>query len=350
MFYFSRVGFDYQLPQPGPFDNYTAQVERLPLLNSPAVFGLHPNAEIGYYTNAMKEMLGNLIDLQPRETGSGGGVSREDYIANVATDILAKIPEAIDVAQLRKHLGVPTPEQVVLLQELERWNVLVSTMAESLQDLRRALKGEIGTSDALDALADALFNGRIPAMWRRLAPDTEKPLGSWMAHFDRRHAQYEDWMENGEPKVMWLSGLHIPESFLAAQVQATCRRRNWPLDKSTLFTRVTRYTDPNEVPEKLVDGTYVVGLYLEGAGWNHERGELRLQDPKILVTDLPILQVIPIEASKLKLQNTFKTPVYVTQARRNAMGVGLVFEADLATTSHHSHWVLQGVALCLNTD
>lgn len=112
------------------------------------------------------------------------------------------------------------------------------------------------------------------------------------------------------------------------------------------------------------------------------------------------MQIIPIETSKLKLHNTFKTPgkmcvcvcvivftfllswllstsaeyeifrfialqltfkssysltysvrtVYVTQARRNAMGVGLVFEADLNMTSHASHWVLQGVCLCLNTD
>ena len=62
------------------------------------------------------------------------------------------------------------------------------------------------------------------------------------------------------------------------------------------------------------------------------------------------MQVIPIEASKVKLHNTFKTPVYVTQARKNAMGVGLVFEADLATSEHTSHWVLQGVALCLNID
>ena len=77
---------------------------------------------------------------------------------------------------------------------------------------------------------------------------------------------------------------------------------------------------------------------------------LRRQDPKVLVTELPILQVIPIEASKLKLQNTFKTPVYVTQSRRNAMGVGLVFEADLATDEHSSHWTLQGVALTLNID
>jgi dynein heavy chain len=94
----------------------------------------------------------------------------------------------------------------------------------------------------------------------------------------------------------------------------------------------------------------VTGLYLEGAGWDVKRSVLKKQDPKVLVTELPIMEVIPIEASKLKLSNTFKAPVYVTQARRNAMGVGLVFEADLATTEHPSHWVLQGVALCLNID
>ena len=97
-------------------------------------------------------------------------------------------------------------------------------------------------------------------------------------------------------------------------------------------------------------GTYVTGLYLEGASWDHENRCLRRQDPKILIIELPILQVIPIESHRLKLQNTFKTPVYVTQQRRNAMGVGLVFSADLATTEHMSHWVLQGVALCLNSD
>jgi dynein heavy chain, axonemal len=42
--------------------------------------------------------------------------------------------------------------------------------------------------------------------------------------------------------------------------------------------------------------------------------------------------------------------VYVTQARRDAMGRGLVFEADLATGEHDSHWVLQGAALVLGVD
>ena len=55
--------------------------------------------------------------------------------------------------------------------------------------------------------------------------------GNWMQHFLRRHEQYTRWINEGEPKVMWLSGLHIPESYLTALVQATCRKNGWPLDR-----------------------------------------------------------------------------------------------------------------------
>lgn len=288
-------------------------------------------------------------------------MSREDYIANTAKDIFSKIPLAsmdvgsYDLLQTRALLlqkndeDFITPCQVVLLQELERWNNLVKKMAISLQDLNKALVGEIGMSDELDNLGDSLFNGFLPGMWRRLAPSTEKPLGPWMSHYTKRNDLYENWIKEGEPAVMWLSGLHIPESYLTALVQTTCRAKKWPLDKSTLYTVVTKYTSGEELTH-LESGCYVTGLYLEGAAWDLDNSELRAQDPKVLVIELPIMQVIPIEASKVKLHNTFKTPVYVTQARKNAMGVGLVFEADLATSEHTSHWVLQGVALCLNID
>lgn len=61
-----------------------------------------------------------------------------------------------------------------------------------------------------------------------------------MVWFQRRFRQYKDWVENGEPKVMWLSGLHIPETYIAALVQAACRDKGWPLDRSTLYTKVTK--------------------------------------------------------------------------------------------------------------
>lgn len=72
---------------------------------------------------------------------------------------------------------------------------------------------------------------------------------------------------------MWLSGLHIPQSYLTALVQVSrkrqtdrergreiiiivrivqvaCRRNVWPLDRSTLFTYVTHYTDSEDIEER----------------------------------------------------------------------------------------------------
>jgi len=362
-FFFSRAGFDYELPEWGPVENYTKSVESLPLTNPPSVFGLHPNAEIGYYTNMGKSMWMNLISLQPKTASGETGMNREDFISQIANDISSKVPlistdiGAYDLMVTRKLLddrnggGAPTPCQVVLLQELERFNSLCIKMKTSLSDLGKALVGEIGMSDELDALGDSLYNAFLPQSWRhRLAPATEKGLGSWMQHFTRRNDQYALWIKEGEPAVIWLSGLHIPESYLTACVQTTCRQNNWPLDKSENYTVVTKITDASEVTENLASGCYVDGLYLMGADWDMENDCLAVQKPKVLVVELPLLQVIPIESSKLKLQGTFRTPVYVTEARRNAMGVGMVFEADLASHEHSSHWVLQGVALCLNTD
>jgi len=348
--FYKSDAVDYCIPEYGHRDVYANAIEALPLSNSPEVFGLHPNAEISYLTSSAKQMWADLISQQPRVGGGGEGMSREDQITNTASGILSKIPAVYDMLIVRKQVGIPSPCQVVLLQELDRYNLILVKMRISLVELKRALTGEVGMSADLDALGGSLFNGQLPEMWRKLVPATQKGLGSWLTHFERRNAQYVEWLTNGEPAVMWLSGLHIPQPFLAALVQTACRSKGWPLDKSIMYTEVTRFVKEDEVSERPPFGCYASGFYLEGASWDHERSVLRRQLPKVLFEELPILQVIPIEASKLKLANTFKTPVYVTQARRNAMGVGLVFDADIKTREHISHWVLQGVCLVLNVD
>ncbi|XP_033947329.1 dynein axonemal heavy chain 10 [Pseudochaenichthys georgianus] len=349
--FFSNKDVTYKIPQNGPESSYTDEIENLPMANTPEVLGLNSNAEIGYYTQAAKDMWSHLIDLQPQTGDSGGGISRDEFISQVAQDIQHKLPQLYDIDVICKKFGTDiSPTSVVLLQELERFNKLVVCMQRSLFELQRALSGEVGMSSELDEVARALFNGHIPAIWKKLAPDTLKSLGNWMIHFKRRHEQYSYWVEKGEPKVMWLSGLQIPESYLTALVQTACRINGWPLDLSTLYTEVTQYRSEDEISDKPGQGCYVSGLYLEGADWDMENGCLVKSQPKVLVVELPILKVIPIEASRLRLQNTLRTPVYTTSLRRNAMSVGLVFEADLSTTMHLSHWVLRGVCLCLNSD
>ncbi|KAL0279460.1 UNVERIFIED_CONTAM: hypothetical protein PYX00_001008 [Menopon gallinae] len=341
----------YRIPPDSTKDEYIAFIELLPLVNSPDVFGLHPNAEIGYYTNAAKEMWEHLIDLQPQTGAVGGGISRDDFIDNVCKDILTKMPPLYDIPRTRKQYEmILTPTIIVLLQELERFNKLLDAMGRSLSLLRKALAGEIGMDAVLDGVANSLFNGQLPNYWRKLIPETRKTLGGWMEHYQRRISQYNSWIVQGDPIVIWLSGLHIPESYLTALVQIACRKNGWPLDRSTLYTAVTKYKSPDEVEDRPDQGCFIQGLFLEGARWDMTTGSLHRSYPKVLIEELPVLEMTPVERHRLKLQNTLRTPVYTTSLRRNAMGVGLVFEADLATRDHISHWILQGVCLVLNTD
>jgi dynein heavy chain len=350
-FYFSTIGHDYEVPDSTNLDGYFASIMEIPLNNSPEVFGLHPNAEISYFNNATKEMWANLIAMQVSSSSGGNGVNREEIIEGVTNGILEQLPEILDLYKVKKRFESPSPCQTVLLQELERFNKLLDKMLETLTNLKRALNGEIGMSQELDDLAASLFNGFLPSAWRTLCPQTEKNLVNWLEHLKKRDAQYKIWeSQKEEPNAVWLSGLHIPESYLTALIQTTCRKKGIALDKATLYTDVTRMKSPEEVKQKPEDGCYVYGLYLEGARWNIDKNCLDYQNPKEIVVEMPLIQVIPVQANKLKLRGTIKTPVYVTQARRNAMSQGLVFEADINTDMHPSHWILQGVAIVLNTD
>lgn len=356
-YFFMDEHRNYALPENSITTKYTLEDykkhidETVMVDNTPDVFGLNPNAEIGYLTNSARFMFQNLLELQPRGGKVSGATSREEYIAQIAKGIFEKIPQPFDRIALVKKFPKPTPIDVVLLQEVERWNILVNVIQQTLTDLQRALLGEIGMNAELENLAFSLYNGMVPNIWRKYAPKTRKSLSNWLIHFQSRYEQYDQWIATGkDPVVIWLSGLHVPESYLTALVQVTCKKYKWPLDRTTSIAKVSIYTNTNQIKQKPKDGCYVRGLFLEGADWDVKNRQLKRQEPKKLVVELPIVQITPIENSKVKLQNTHLTPVYVTADRGNAAGTGLVFTAHLDTSEHTSFWILQNAAITLETD
>ncbi|KAJ3374425.1 Dynein heavy chain 10, axonemal, partial [Entophlyctis sp. JEL0112] len=55
-FFFQSPQVEYKVLLNGTREDYIAYIETLPLTNAPDVFGLHPDAEIGYLTSAVKDM------------------------------------------------------------------------------------------------------------------------------------------------------------------------------------------------------------------------------------------------------------------------------------------------------
>ena len=54
------------------------------------MFGMHPNAEIGYLTAQCSSIFDTILDIQGG--GGGGGGAGEDTTMNLITDLKAKTP------------------------------------------------------------------------------------------------------------------------------------------------------------------------------------------------------------------------------------------------------------------
>lgn len=56
---------------------------------SPYLYGLHPNAEIGFLTQTSKKLFRTVLEMQPRDggVGEGGGTTRDEKVKKTNLNI-----------------------------------------------------------------------------------------------------------------------------------------------------------------------------------------------------------------------------------------------------------------------
>lgn len=124
-------------------------------------------------------------------------------MTELAADYEKRLPENIDKSTGKKELfkvneaGNLESLSTVLIQEIERFNRLLSVMRESLADLQRAIKGEIAMSGELDSMYTSIINGQVPLNWEKKAYPSLKPLASWFRDLLQRVEVINEWLSTG---------------------------------------------------------------------------------------------------------------------------------------------------------
>uniref|UniRef100_A0A3P9MJJ8 Dynein, axonemal, heavy chain 9 n=1 Tax=Oryzias latipes TaxID=8090 RepID=A0A3P9MJJ8_ORYLA len=336
-----------KFPLPGnmQYEGYHKYIDDNLPGESPYLYGLHPNAEIGFLTQTSEKLFSTVLEMQPRDeaVGEEGGMTREEKVCAVMEEITGRLPDQFNMSELFAKAQERSPYEVVALQECERMNFLIREIRSSLRELSLGLKGELTMTSDMESLQNALFLDAVPDGWTKLAYPSTLSLALWFSDLLTRISQLEAWSVSFcLPPVVWLSGFFNPQSFLTAIMQDIARRNKLPLDSMRLQCEVTK-RNPEHFSSPPREGAYIHGLFMEGAQWDTQKGIIVPAGMKELTTAMPVMYIKAVPASKQDTKDVYRCPVYKTRQR----GPTYVWTFDLKSKEKPSTWTIAGVALIL---
>jgi len=292
-----------------------------------------------------------VLSLQPAVTGSDG-ISPEERVLATAAQLNEALPEALDLGQLKfKMRDSSDPLQVVLVQEIGRYNVLLEEIKTSLFSLERALKGLELITPELERMQQSFTENKVPERWS-FAYFSLKPLGSWIKDLCERYEFFTEWVKQGSHFVYWLSAFTYPTAFTTSLQQKYSRKKDMPSIDKLEFEFVPQKDRPiQDYLEGAKDGAFIRGLYLEGAKWDEEKTQLCEPEVMELFVELPVILFKPILKRSKALPNNYECPVYYYPIRKATVDrESFMFYIDLKMGPDHTQdfWVKRGTAVLLS--
>ena len=93
--------FDYQIPDVAEHPQFMQYINTMPEKDHPLIFGLNGNADLTFRLKESVEMISVLIDTQPKSSGGGSGLSKEETVKKELEDRLIKeLPVDFDMNQV----------------------------------------------------------------------------------------------------------------------------------------------------------------------------------------------------------------------------------------------------------
>uniref|UniRef100_A0A8C8AT20 Uncharacterized protein n=1 Tax=Otus sunia TaxID=257818 RepID=A0A8C8AT20_9STRI len=151
------------------YAGYHKYIDEILPSERPLLYGLHPNAEMGYLTTS-DNLFKTLLEMQPMNSfgGERRGQSAEEKVKNILDDTLEMLPKEFNMAEIMQKTTC------------ERMNLLLSKIHRSLTQLELSLKGELMFSPHMELLQSILFSEAVPDTWTKLAYPSTHSLAHWV--------------------------------------------------------------------------------------------------------------------------------------------------------------------------
>ncbi|CCI47848.1 unnamed protein product [Albugo candida] len=362
--------FNYRIPLADTIEEYRSFCHAFPEVDSPEIFGLHPNADLTYRVKEVNALLATLGETQPKGGGGSVGASREDVVCDKAKELLDRLPddyvEDDYKAKIQRLGGLTIPLNIFLYQEIQRLQRVISKVRTMLQQLQMAIRGEVVMTEELSLTLDAIFDAKVPPSWLRTSVGDEfswilPTLGLWFSSLLSRDEQNRAWLNTKRPNCFWLTGFFNPQGMLTAMKQEVTRKHSktdkWALDDVVYHTEVTAFERVEQIRSAPAEGVYIYGLFMDGATWSKQEGTIVESEPKKLFTSLPILHVNSLSKelenkSRKDLYGSigpFECPCYKYATRTDRYFIFMV-TMKCPPSRAPRHWGLRGVCLLCNTE
>lgn len=184
--------------------------------------------------------------------------------------------------------------------------------------MEKGIKGLVLISPDLEAVLASLSENKVPKSWS-FAYFSLKSLAVWMRDLSERYAFLALWGNKGLPHVFWIGAFTYPTGFTTSLLQRYSRRGGAPSIDKLEFDFIPIQKSAKEVTEPPKDGSYISGLYLEGAKWDFEKMSLKEPDVMELNVLMPVIQFKPIQKRVKPPQNIYECPCYYYPIRQGSV-------------------------------
>jgi dynein heavy chain len=128
--------------------------------------------------------LGGNSEPAPDDASGGDVVTDDDKVLAIARDLERDAPRPFDIKLINESLrsrSDPDPINTVLMQEIDRYNLLFETVLRTLSALQLGIQGLSVITPELEQIFAGLLNAQVPQAWAFAYPSL-KPLASWMRY------------------------------------------------------------------------------------------------------------------------------------------------------------------------